>query len=123
MFDVAPTELLLVAFVALVVIGPKDLPRVMRVVGQWVGRARGMARHFRAGFDTMVREAELEEMEKKWAHENERIMREHPARPQRALAEPETEPAPPAAFEESDAPMLPLDPLAPQPRPLRKPPS
>ena len=78
MFDVAPTELLLVAVVALVVIGPKDLPRVMRTVGQWVGRARGMARHFRSGLDTMIREAELEEMEQKWREENERIMREHP---------------------------------------------
>ena len=79
MFDIAPTELLLVAFVALVVIGPKDLPKAMRVVGYWVGRARGVARQFRSGFDTMVREAELEEMEKRWAAENERIMREHPA--------------------------------------------
>ena len=78
MLDIAPTELLLVALVALIVIGPKDLPRVMRVVGQWVGRARGVARHFRSGFDEMVRQAELDEMEKKWAAENERIMREHP---------------------------------------------
>jgi sec-independent protein translocase protein TatB len=61
-----------------VVIGPKDLPKAMRVVGYWVGRARGVARQFRSGFDTMVREAELEEMEKRWATENERIMREHP---------------------------------------------
>lgn len=82
MFDVAPTEFLLVAVIALVVIGPKDLPRVMRVVGQWVGKARGVARQFRAGFDTMVREAELEEMEKKWKEENERIMREFPAAPE-----------------------------------------
>jgi len=79
MFDVAPTELLLVALVALVVIGPKDLPRAMRFVGNWIGKARGMARHFRSGLDEMVRQAELEEMEKKWAAENERIMREHPA--------------------------------------------
>jgi len=78
MFDVAPTELLLVALVALVVIGPKDLPRAMRFVGNWIGKARGMARHFRSGLDEMVRQAELEEMEKKWAAENERIMREHP---------------------------------------------
>ena len=68
-----------VALVALLVIGPKDLPRAMRVVGYWVGKARGVSRQFRAGFDQMVREAELEEMEKKWAAENERIMREHPA--------------------------------------------
>jgi len=78
MFDIGWSEMLLCAIVALVVIGPKDLPRAMRTVGHWVGRARGVARHFRSGFDTMVREAELEEMEKKWAAENERIMREHP---------------------------------------------
>lgn len=81
MFDIAPTELLLVALVALVVIGPKDLPRAMRFVGQWMAKARGMARHFRSGLDEMVRQAELEEMEKKWAAENERIMREHPPEP------------------------------------------
>src|ERR1700754_2331626 len=79
MFDIAPTELLLVAVVALVVIGPKDLPRVMRTVGHWVGRARGVARHFRSGIDTMIREAELEELEKKWKEENEGIMRAYPA--------------------------------------------
>ncbi|WP_380873926.1 hypothetical protein ACFB49_44680 [Sphingomonas sp. DBB INV C78] len=78
MFDVAPTELMLVALVALVVIGPKDLPRLMRIVGQWVAKARGMARHFRSGMDEMIRQSEIEEMEKKWAEENARIMREHP---------------------------------------------
>jgi sec-independent protein translocase protein TatB len=78
MFDVAPTELLLVGIVALLVIGPKDLPKAMRLVGKWVGRARGVARQFRSGFDSMVREAELAEMEKQWAAENERIMRDHP---------------------------------------------
>lgn len=82
MLDVAPTELLLVALVALVVIGPKDLPRAMRFVGQWVARARGVARHFRSGIDEMIRQAELEEMEKKWKAENDRIMREHPPQPQ-----------------------------------------
>ncbi|MFD1789069.1 Sec-independent protein translocase protein TatB [Sphingomonas floccifaciens] len=81
MFDVAPTELLLVAIVALLVIGPKDLPKAMRFVGHWVGKARGVARQFRSGFDSMVREAELAEMEKKWAEENARIMREHPMTP------------------------------------------
>ena len=81
MFDIAPTELLIIALVALVVIGPKDLPKVMRTVGTWVGRAKGMARHFRSGIDTMIRESELEEMEKAWKAENERIMREHPPEP------------------------------------------
>ncbi len=79
MFGIDSSELLVVALVALVVIGPKDLPRVMRTVGYWVGRARGMARHFRSGIDAMIRESELEEMEKKWREENERIMREYPA--------------------------------------------
>jgi sec-independent protein translocase protein TatB len=78
MFGVDSSELLIIAVVALVVIGPKDLPRVMRIVGQWVGRARGMARHFRSGIDAMIRESELEEMEKKWREENERILKEHP---------------------------------------------
>jgi sec-independent protein translocase protein TatB len=78
MLDVAPTELLLVAVVALLVIGPKDLPKAMRFVGKWVGKARGVARQFRSGIDTMIRESELADMEKQWAAENERIMREHP---------------------------------------------
>jgi sec-independent protein translocase protein TatB len=78
MFDVAPTELLLVVVVALVVIGPKDLPKAMRFVGKWMGKARSMARHFRTGLDTMVREAELEELEKQWREQNEAIMREFP---------------------------------------------
>ena len=78
MLDVAPTELLVVAVVAVVVIGPKDLPKAMRVVGYWVGKMRGVARQFRQGFDDMVREAEFAEMEKKWAEENARIMREFP---------------------------------------------
>jgi sec-independent protein translocase protein TatB len=77
MFDVAPSELMLLAVVTLVVIGPKELPRVMRTVGTWMGRARGMANQFKAGLDEMVREAELAEMEKHWKAENERIMREH----------------------------------------------
>lgn len=78
MFDVAPTELLLCAVIALVVIGPKDLPKAMRFVGHWVGKARGMAKHFRAGIDTMMRESEMEEMEKKWREHNDAIMRAYP---------------------------------------------
>ena len=81
MFGIDSSELLLIALIALVVIGPKDLPRVMRTVGHWVGRARGMASHFRAGVDNMIRESELADMEKKWKAENERIMREFPGAP------------------------------------------
>lgn len=78
MFGVDSIEFLVVALVALVVIGPKDLPHVLRKVGNWVGKARGVARHFRSGIDTMIRESELDEMEKSWRAENERILREHP---------------------------------------------
>lgn len=99
MFDVGYSELLVIAVVALVVIGPKDLPKVMRTVGNWVGRARGMARHFRSGVDAMMREAELEEMEKKWKAENERIMREFPTAdatgPAASLPEPSAPSSPP----------------------------
>ena len=86
MFGIDSAEILIIAVVALVVIGPKDLPRVMRTIGNFVGRARGMARHFRSGFDAMMREAELEDMEKKWRADNERIMREHPQPPETAPA-------------------------------------
>jgi sec-independent protein translocase protein TatB len=103
MFDIAPTELLIVALVALVVIGPKDLPNVLRTVGNWVGRARGMARHFRSGVDTMIREAELEEMEKKWKAENERIMSEHPMLPHDPTV-PQEHALPPEPYGEQDAP-------------------
>lgn len=81
MFDIASSELMLVVLVALLVIGPKDLPKVLRVVGKWVGKARGVAAHFRSGFDEMIRQSELEELEKKWKEENERIMKAHPADP------------------------------------------
>ena len=79
MFGVDSSELAVVAVLALLFIGPKDLPKVMRTVGYWVGRVRGMARHFTSGIENMVREAELEEMEKRWREENERIMQLHPA--------------------------------------------
>lgn len=89
MFDIAPTELMLVALIALVVIGPKDLPRAMRFVGKWIGKARGMARHFRSGLDTMMREAELEELEKQWRQQNEEIMRQYPRVDEPAPATPD----------------------------------
>jgi sec-independent protein translocase protein TatB len=83
--DVAPTELLVLGVVALLVIPPKDLPKAMRLAGQWIGRARGMARQFRSGFDDMIRESEFQEMEKKWKAENERIMRDFPPTGEQAM--------------------------------------
>jgi len=79
MFDIAPMELLLIVIVAVIVIGPKDLPLALRTAGRWLGKIRKVSGHFRSGLDAMVREAEMEEMEKKWREQNEKIMREHPA--------------------------------------------
>jgi sec-independent protein translocase protein TatB len=93
MFDIGSSELLLIIIVAVVVIGPKDLPRVLYKLGQIIGKGRAMTRHFRAGIDEMVRQAEMEEMEKKWASDNARIMAQPPVDPdavQPALTAPET---------------------------------
>ena len=81
MFGVDTTELIIVALFALVFIGPKELPTAMRTVGRLIGKMRAHARHFTSGIENMMREAELEEMEKKWREENERIMTLHPAYP------------------------------------------
>lgn len=106
MMDIGSTELLMIVIVAIVVIGPKDLPRALYKVGQVIGKAKGMARHFRSGIDAMVREVELEEMEKKWKADNERIMREY------AAANPAAAPvASPAAVPAPDAPAA-MEPLA-----------
>ncbi len=78
MLDLGASELLLILIVAVVVIGPKDLPLAMRTAGRWVGKIRRVSSHFRSGIDAMIREAELEEMEKKWKAQNEAIMAEHP---------------------------------------------
>jgi sec-independent protein translocase protein TatB len=65
MFDFAWSELAVIAVVALVVIGPKDLPRVMRTVGFWVRKARAVAHEFQGSLEQMVREAELDEIRQK----------------------------------------------------------
>lgn len=77
MFDIGASEMLLCAIIAILVIGPKDLPGALRTAGRWVAKGRSLTRQFRSGFDAMVREAEMEEMERKWAEQNARIMREH----------------------------------------------
>ncbi len=75
MFDIGAAELLVIIIVAVIVIGPKDLPLAMRVAGRWIGKVRRISAHVRSGIDTVVREAELEDMEKKWKAQNEEIMR------------------------------------------------
>lgn len=60
--DIGGAELLVIAAVALIVVGPKDLPVLLRKLGQFVGKMRGMASEFRASFDEMARQSELEEL-------------------------------------------------------------
>ncbi|MGE5517332.1 MAG: Sec-independent protein translocase protein TatB [Bacteroidota bacterium] len=62
MFDIGWDEMALVAVVALIVIGPKDLPVVLRQVGRWTRKARELAGEFQRGVDDMVRESELAEL-------------------------------------------------------------
>ena len=57
-------ELMLVAIVALIVVGPKDLPKLMRSAGRMAAKARSMAREFTVAFDQMARETEMEELRK-----------------------------------------------------------
>ena len=114
MFGIDWEEFLVIIIVAVVVIGPKDMPMALRTAGRWIARVRRVSNHFKAGIETMIREAEMEEMEKKWAEQNASIMREHSAD-----AAPEMEPtgaypsrpapaAEPAPEAEPAEPQLPL---------------
>ncbi|MBI1403436.1 MAG: twin-arginine translocase subunit TatB [Porphyrobacter sp.] len=131
MFDIGAGELLVIIIVAVVVIGPKDLPLAMRTAGRWIGQMRRVSAHFRSGIDAMVREAELEEMEKKWKAQNEEIMRRSAALTEAEAGTPvmtgppptdaaqDAPPAPPAPPPASpDAP-----PVAPATRPLAQSPA
>jgi sec-independent protein translocase protein TatB len=62
LFDLSMTELMLIGVVALVVIGPKDLPKALRVAGYWVRKARTLSREFHSSVEQMIREAELDEV-------------------------------------------------------------
>lgn len=62
--EVGATELLVIAIVALIVVGPKDLPVLLRRFGQFMAKLRGMASEFRASFDEMARQSELDELRK-----------------------------------------------------------
>jgi sec-independent protein translocase protein TatB len=64
MLDIGWSEIMVIAVVAIVVIGPKDLPRAMRVVGQWTNRVKGMARDFQNQFNEAIREAELDSVKR-----------------------------------------------------------
>ena len=107
MFGIAPDEMLLVVIVAIIVIGPKDLPLALRTAGRWIGKVRRISGHFRAGVETMIREAELAEREQKWREQNAAIMAKHPpASAEEALVGPDpgTTPSDPATGTEAPPP-------------------
>jgi sec-independent protein translocase protein TatB len=58
------SEVLVLAVIALLVVGPKDLPLMLRKLGRWLAQLRGMAQEFRTGFDELARQAELDELKR-----------------------------------------------------------
>jgi len=105
MFDVGMDEMLVIAVVAIVVIGPKDLPLALRTVGRWTAKIRKVSSHFRSGIDTMIREAELAEMEQKWREQNAAIMAAHPG------PEPDPQGLPQGDTAVAEAPVEHMEPL------------
>src|SRR5262245_22029048 len=109
MFDIGWSELLLIGIVALIAIGPKELPGALRTLGQWMGKVRRMASEFQSQFHEAMREAELAELRKEvdemttkaqsYAHfdpiEDIRKDIENAAAPPAALDAPVTETPPP----------------------------
>lgn len=107
------SELLLLGLAALIIIGPKDLPMMMRQIGKFVGKGRRMAREFQAAFDDIARQSELDELKKEIqelrksnvfkeaqddmaayeADVNSAVMREHPPSPPQPAGTPEAAPA------------------------------
>lgn len=62
MFDIGWSELLVIGIVTLLVVGPRDLPRMLKTLGVWTGKARAMAREFQSGVNDMIRESELDQI-------------------------------------------------------------
>jgi sec-independent protein translocase protein TatB len=104
--DLSWSHILLLLVVALVVVGPQDLPKLMRKLGQWTAKARGMAEQFRSSFDEMARQSELDELRKEIENlramrplaETEKALNDAVKLPEVSLSpEPAPEPAPEAA--------------------------
>jgi sec-independent protein translocase protein TatB len=140
MFDFAWSEIIVIAVVALVVIGPKDLPKALRTVGIWVGKARAIAREFQSSLDQMIRESEIEDVRKEvekvtsinLEHEIEKtvdpggeikqvlsepIISDHSVPPPTPLAAAEPIPAPPEPGVAPAAPESAVAPAPPEPAP------
>ncbi|MFN3816009.1 Sec-independent protein translocase protein TatB [Brevundimonas sp.] len=116
---IGATELLLIGIIALIVVGPKDLPLLMRRVGQFMGKARGMAADFRASFDEMARQSELDDLRK----EVEALRTGQLAKPLgaeteatfRQITDDLNKPVVPTSYGASDPPAQPAPPAIPAP--------
>ncbi|MGH6889903.1 MAG: Sec-independent protein translocase protein TatB [Rhizomicrobium sp.] len=103
--DLSWSHILIVLIVALVVVGPKDLPRLMRTAGRWTAKARAMADQFRKSFDEMARQSELDDLRA----ELESLRSERPfADLDRTLAAPVLPPPQPLVSGETAPPAAPM---------------
>jgi sec-independent protein translocase protein TatB len=107
--DLSWSHILILLVVALVVVGPQDLPKLMRKLGQWTAKARNMADQFRASFDDMARQSELDELRKEIEElRNARPFAETQSAVEEAMRmpdislEPHTESAPPEPAPEAE---------------------
>src|SRR5215470_15229136 len=90
MFDITSSKLLILGIVALIIIGPKDLPALLRTIGKYVGIIKRQAAEFRAQFDEAMRESELAELRKSVEsiqQETETVMRETQSSVEKQLAD------------------------------------
>lgn len=119
MFDIGGWEVFVIAALALIVIGPKELPRVVRNVGRWVAKARSLAREFQTGMEDAAREADLDELRKTANLKSsiERDIRQAGAETKRSI---ETQMEAPRAA--ASRPAAPAKPAA-APQPVRREPS
>src|SRR6201990_1003822 len=112
MFDIGWSELVLIAVVALIVIGPKELPAVLRMVGQWMGKIKRMAAEFQGQFQEAMREAEMADL-KKHADDLNSMSKSLTSGLDPYDMMKDTKPAAtPAVALTEDAPPIPLDPPA-----------
>ena len=127
MFDIGWTELLVLGAIALIVVGPKELPGMLRTLGQMVGRARGMAREFQRSMDDAAREMDVKELRDLQRSATDWKSKLGPNAPRayaektlrdamegaEKLGEPRPAPTPPAS--EGAEPAATIDPAAPTP--------